>query len=88
MDLDQDDPEYRLAVLAGRAGALKEVLVLVKRLALTGPETADAEARLRACAENWFELVSWLNQAALEAMDETAVFRREIEARSTDPHRT
>ena len=83
MDLDQDDTEYRAAVLAGRARALEEMAVFVKRLALTVPATADAETRLKACMNNWLELATWLNQATTEAVDEMAVFHREPGARAT-----
>lgn len=83
MDVNQDDAEYRVAALAGRARALEEMTVFVKRLALTMPMAADAETRLSVCVSNWTELVSWLNQAALEAVDEIAVFHREIEERAT-----
>lgn len=88
MDLDQDDVEYRAAVLAGRARALEEMAVFVKRLALAVPPTADAGTRLKACMRNWFELASWLNQAAVESVDEMAVFRREPEARGTQGRQT
>lgn len=77
MDVYQDDPEYRAAVLTGRARALSEMAVFMRRLAPTAPKTADAEARLQACMSNWLELVSWLNQAALEAEQEIAVFHQE-----------
>lgn len=77
MDLDQDDPDFRAAVLAGRARALEDMAVFMRRLTPTSPTTADAETRLRACMSNWLELVSWLNQAVVEAEEEIAVFHQE-----------
>ncbi|MEJ6789560.1 hypothetical protein BrevBR_08390 [Brevundimonas sp. BR2-1] len=78
MDSDQDDAGYRLGLLTGRAAALAEISAFVKRLAIAARDAADEETRLRVSAGNWFELAAWLNQGALEAVDEMTVFRREL----------
>lgn len=80
MERNQDDADDRAAVLRGRAGAIEEIAVFVRRLALAAPTAADAETRLRACKTQWFDLAAWLNQAALETVEEMAVLRGTPEA--------
>ena len=77
MGIDPDDPDYRAAVLTGRARALGEVTDLVNRLGRAVDPAAGADTTLEILASNWLALMSWLDQAALEAIDELALFERE-----------
>jgi hypothetical protein len=74
---DADDPEYRAALLTGRARAVEDMAVLVKRLALPAQPEADSRMTLEILVSHWFEVVSWLDQAAVEAVDELALLRQE-----------
>lgn len=64
MDGNQDDPDYRAAVLTGPALALAEMATVLRRLALSAPTAANVETRLGVWEGNWSELVLGLNQAA------------------------
>lgn len=77
MAIDPDSPEYRAAMLTGRSRALGEVTVLVNRLGRAVDPAAGRDATLNTLASNWLELVSWLDQAALETIDELELFQRE-----------
>lgn len=77
MTIDPDTPAHRAAVLTGRSRALGEVAVLVNRLGHAVDPAAAPETTLNALASNWLELVSWLDQATLEAIDELELLQRE-----------
>ncbi len=77
MAIDPDNPEHRAAVFTGRSRALGEVTVLVNRLGRAVDPAVGPETTLNTLASNWLELVSWLDQAALEAIDELELFHRE-----------
>lgn len=72
-----DDPAYRAAILTGRAGALEEIAILMKRLSLSAKSKADVETTLDKLVSNWFEMASWLAQATSEAADELTLLRNE-----------
>lgn len=77
MAIDPDSPEYRAAMLTGRSRALGEVTLLVNRLGRAVDPAAGRDATLNTLASNWLELVSWLDQAALETIDELELLQRE-----------
>ena len=77
MAIDPDNPAYRAAVLTSRSRALREVAALVNRLGHAVDPAANGETTLNTLASNWLELVSWLDQAALEAIEELELFERE-----------
>lgn len=77
-DLDPDSLLYRGLMTTGRAYALGDVFDLVRRLSgRIEPDASDADV-LKTLVLNWSELLSWVEQAGVEARDELRLMQEEI----------
>ena len=77
-DLDPDSLLYRGLMTTGRAYALGDVFALVRRLSeRIAPDASDQDV-LKTLVLNWSELLSWVEQASVEARDELRLMQEEI----------
>ncbi len=73
-----DSLPHRAAVMTGRAQALAEAMSLVRRLSdRIEPDMAHAEAH-QILVLAWSELLTWLEQAGVEAAQESKLMRQEL----------
>lgn len=76
--LDPDSLVYRGLVMTGRAGALAEVMDRIHRLGdRIVDDTADDQV-LQTLVLNWSELLTWIEQAGIEASDELRLMQTEL----------
>lgn len=77
-DLDSDSLLYRGLVMTGRAYALGDVFAMVRRLSeRIAPDTPDEEV-FKTLVLNWSELLTWVEQAGVEARDELRLMQDEL----------
>lgn len=77
-ELDPDSLLYRGLMTTGRAYALGDVFALVRRLSERIAADASDEDVMKTLVLNWSELLSWVEQASVEARDELRLMQDEI----------
>ncbi|MGH6977779.1 MAG: hypothetical protein ACRED4_00565, partial [Brevundimonas sp.] len=60
----------RVAILQGRAEAIKEAILMANRLGERVDPTVSREQALSMFLSNWLEMIHWLDEAAAEAEHE------------------
>lgn len=76
-ELDSDSLLYRGLMTTGRAYALGDVFAMVSRLSeRIAPDTPDDEV-FKTLVLNWSELLTWVEQAGVEARDELRLMQDE-----------
>lgn len=77
-DLDPDSLLYRGLMTTGRAYALSDVFTMVRRLSeRIAPDAPDEEV-FKTLVLNWSELLTWVEQAGVEAREELRLMQDEL----------